>query len=125
MPPFLAVSIENNVFGLNCYSSSYLLQETTEPVVEIVSIDPIPENNEVEPASPVRQSHSEQENEHSNDQTTTTEDIPDKCICPGCENPSKEDEQWEGEFCCNECAIKYCQGIFKSWVQKQRNEQQV
>uniref|UniRef100_A0A336LL79 CSON010708 protein n=1 Tax=Culicoides sonorensis TaxID=179676 RepID=A0A336LL79_CULSO len=49
------------------------------------------------------------------------DDVPTQCIKSGCDKPPKEDDQWEGEFCSNECAVKYCHETFKLWLNNQKN----
>lgn len=116
-----------------CVSFSFLFinkliffQQSIEPAPapEIVTIELLDSSQEDSASnSPDRPNPSDQETtEVSDDQTTTiAEDTLTKCVCAGCENPPKEDDQWEGEFCSNECAVKYCQRIFKTWVQEQKN----
>lgn len=53
---------------------------------------------------------------------TYQSNVQQKCIRNGCTNPAIKSEDWEDEYCSNECVILHCGGVFKKWVRE--NDQQ-
>jgi len=37
------------------------------------------------------------------------------CVRTGCNNPAVESEDWDKEYCSNECVATHCRNIFKAW----------
>ncbi|KAM9844673.1 TOX high mobility group box family member 4 isoform 2-T2 [Aulostomus maculatus] len=37
------------------------------------------------------------------------------CVRAGCNNPAVESEDWDREYCSNECVATHCSDIFKAW----------
>lgn len=37
------------------------------------------------------------------------------CVRTGCNNPAIESEDWDREYCSNECVASHCRGIFMAW----------
>ncbi|XP_019960098.2 TOX high mobility group box family member 4-A isoform X1 [Paralichthys olivaceus] len=37
------------------------------------------------------------------------------CVRVGCNNPAVESDDWDKEYCSNECVATHCRDIFKSW----------
>lgn len=37
------------------------------------------------------------------------------CVRTGCNNPAVESEDWDREYCSNECVANHCKDIFKTW----------
>ncbi|XP_041659899.1 TOX high mobility group box family member 4-A [Cheilinus undulatus] len=37
------------------------------------------------------------------------------CVRTGCNNPAVESEDWDKEYCSNECVATHCRDIFKAW----------
>ncbi|XP_054624525.1 TOX high mobility group box family member 4-B [Dunckerocampus dactyliophorus] len=37
------------------------------------------------------------------------------CVRSGCTNPAVESEDWDKEYCSNECVASHCSDIFKAW----------
>ena len=46
------------------------------------------------------------------------------CIRNGCTNPAIVSNDWEDEYCSNECVITHCRDVFGNWVQNQAVAQQ-
>ncbi|XP_049604317.1 TOX high mobility group box family member 4-B isoform X2 [Syngnathus scovelli] len=49
--------------------------------------------------------------------TEPCEDASAPCVCvrSGCTNPAVESEDWDKEYCSNECVASHCSDIFKAW----------
>ncbi|XP_077412312.1 epidermal Langerhans cell protein LCP1-like isoform X2 [Vanacampus margaritifer] len=41
--------------------------------------------------------------------------VPCVCVRSGCTNPAIESEDWDKEYCSNECVASHCSDIFKAW----------
>ncbi|XP_051944723.1 TOX high mobility group box family member 4-B [Hippocampus zosterae] len=41
--------------------------------------------------------------------------VPCVCVRSGCTNPAVESEDWDKEYCSNECVASHCSDIFKAW----------
>ncbi|XP_061652865.1 TOX high mobility group box family member 4-B isoform X3 [Phyllopteryx taeniolatus] len=41
--------------------------------------------------------------------------VPCMCVRSGCTNPAVESEDWDKEYCSNECVASHCSDIFKAW----------
>ncbi|XP_071347406.1 TOX high mobility group box family member 4-A isoform X2 [Trachinotus anak] len=37
------------------------------------------------------------------------------CVRAGCNNPAVESEDWDKEYCSNECVATHCRDVFKAW----------
>ncbi|XP_039999791.1 TOX high mobility group box family member 4-A isoform X3 [Xiphias gladius] len=37
------------------------------------------------------------------------------CVRAGCNNPAVESEDWDREYCSNECVATHCRDVFKAW----------
>ncbi|XP_074506458.1 TOX high mobility group box family member 4 isoform X1 [Sebastes fasciatus] len=37
------------------------------------------------------------------------------CVRTGCNNPAVESDDWDREYCSNECVATHCRAIFKAW----------
>ncbi|XP_075953486.1 epidermal Langerhans cell protein LCP1-like isoform X1 [Anarhichas minor] len=37
------------------------------------------------------------------------------CVRPGCNNPAVESDDWDKEYCSNECVATHCRVIFRAW----------
>ncbi|XP_029380909.1 epidermal Langerhans cell protein LCP1-like isoform X2 [Echeneis naucrates] len=37
------------------------------------------------------------------------------CVRAGCNNPAVESEDWDKEYCSNECVANHCRDVFKAW----------
>ncbi|KAK5859636.1 hypothetical protein PBY51_021179 [Eleginops maclovinus] len=37
------------------------------------------------------------------------------CVRTGCRNPAVESDDWDKEYCSNECVATHCRNIFKAW----------
>lgn len=46
------------------------------------------------------------------------------CIRIGCTNAAIVSNDWEDEYCSNECVITHCRDVFGNWVQSQSGAQQ-
>ncbi|XP_057714160.1 TOX high mobility group box family member 4-A isoform X2 [Corythoichthys intestinalis] len=40
---------------------------------------------------------------------------PSVCVRSGCTNPAVESDDWDKEYCSNECVASHCSDIFKAW----------
>ncbi|XP_034557923.1 TOX high mobility group box family member 4-A [Notolabrus celidotus] len=49
-------------------------------------------------------------NESSNRETQKS-----MCVRTGCNNPAVESDDWDKEYCSNECVATHCRNIFKAW----------
>jgi hypothetical protein len=45
------------------------------------------------------------------------------CIRNGCTNQAIVSQDWEDEYCSNECVIKHCKDVFALWAQNNSNQQ--
>ncbi|CAH2073917.1 unnamed protein product, partial [Iphiclides podalirius] len=45
------------------------------------------------------------------------------CIRQGCTNPAIANNEWEDEYCSNECVVSHCRDVFSSWVASNANNQ--
>ncbi|XP_063695578.1 TOX high mobility group box family member 4-B-like [Culicoides brevitarsis] len=102
---------------------------TIEPTnaQEVVTIDLVNSTQEEEEAeeNPPNMTQTSDEGTVTSDEVQFEESVLTKCICQGCENPPKNDENLEGVLCSNECAVKYSRDVFRMWVQSQQiNPQQ-
>ncbi|CAF1485537.1 unnamed protein product [Adineta steineri] len=50
--------------------------------------------------------------------TTTTSSSTIICKRIGCENPSIDHPEWDGEFCSAQCLSIVCKEAFEQWVKK-------
>lgn len=41
------------------------------------------------------------------------------CIRVSCDNFAIKNEEWEDEYCSNECAVQHCKSVFKDWITAQ------
>ncbi|XP_077354366.1 epidermal Langerhans cell protein LCP1-like isoform X2 [Festucalex cinctus] len=41
--------------------------------------------------------------------------VPCVCVRSGCTNPAVESDDWDKEYCSNECVASHCSDIFKAW----------
>ncbi|XP_077471744.1 epidermal Langerhans cell protein LCP1-like [Stigmatopora argus] len=41
--------------------------------------------------------------------------VPSVCVRSGCTNPAVESQDWDKEYCSNECVASHCSDIFKAW----------
>ncbi|XP_047444499.1 TOX high mobility group box family member 4-A isoform X2 [Mugil cephalus] len=41
--------------------------------------------------------------------------IKSMCLRTGCNNPAVESDDWDKEYCSNECVANHCRDIFKAW----------
>ena len=41
------------------------------------------------------------------------------CIRNGCTNAAIVSNDWEDEYCSNECVVTHCRDVFGNWVQNQ------
>lgn len=45
------------------------------------------------------------------------------CIRHGCPNVAVPNNEWEDEYCSNECVVSHCRDVFSSWVASNQNAQ--
>ncbi|CAF0811519.1 unnamed protein product [Rotaria sp. Silwood1] len=44
-----------------------------------------------------------------------------KCKRVGCENPSIDHPEWDGEYCSAQCLSVFCKEAFEQWVKKKQS----
>ncbi|GAB0089281.1 hypothetical protein DMENIID0001_037990 [Sergentomyia squamirostris] len=54
----------------------------------------------------------------------SNEHHPNQCIRHGCTNQAIVNQDWEDEYCSNECVITHCRDVFGNWVQSNQQQQQ-
>ncbi|KAM4713987.1 TOX high mobility group box family member 4b [Anableps anableps] len=47
--------------------------------------------------------------------SVTTVEGPNICVRAGCNNPAVESEDWDKEYCSNECVATHCRDVFMAW----------
>ncbi|XP_011879202.1 PREDICTED: TOX high mobility group box family member 3-like isoform X2 [Vollenhovia emeryi] len=57
-------------------------------------------------------------------QVAMTGQGPPPCIHQGCPNPAISNNEWEDEYCSNECVVSHCRDVFNTWVSSNQNPQQ-
>ncbi|XP_011347860.2 TOX high mobility group box family member 3 isoform X2 [Ooceraea biroi] len=57
-------------------------------------------------------------------QVAMTGQGPPPCIHQGCPNPAISNNEWEDEYCSNECVVSHCRDVFNNWVSSNQNPQQ-
>ncbi|XP_023191594.1 TOX high mobility group box family member 4-A-like [Xiphophorus maculatus] len=45
------------------------------------------------------------------------------CVRAGCTNPAIDSEDWDQEYCSNECVATHCRDVFKAWCSIQNQNQ--
>uniref|UniRef100_A0A3Q2QV06 TOX high mobility group box family member 4 a n=1 Tax=Fundulus heteroclitus TaxID=8078 RepID=A0A3Q2QV06_FUNHE len=40
---------------------------------------------------------------------------PDMCVRAGCTNPAVDSDDWDKEYCSNECVATHCKDVFRAW----------
>ncbi|XP_059617190.1 TOX high mobility group box family member 2 isoform X1 [Phlebotomus argentipes] len=54
----------------------------------------------------------------------SNEHHPNQCIRHGCTNQAIVNQDWEDEYCSNECVITHCRDVFGNWVQTNAQQPQ-
>lgn len=44
----------------------------------------------------------------------------DTCVREGCSKPPIDNQNWEHEFCSDECAVIHCKFVFANWVKSRQ-----
>ncbi|XP_018374273.1 PREDICTED: TOX high mobility group box family member 3 [Trachymyrmex cornetzi] len=88
---------------------------TSPPRAEFIKSEDLPMKSETlsSSSSPVNPS-----------QVTMTGQRPSPCIHQGCPNPAISNNEWEDEYCSNECVVSHCRDVFNTWVSSNQNSQQ-
>ncbi|XP_018306246.1 TOX high mobility group box family member 3 isoform X1 [Mycetomoellerius zeteki] len=88
---------------------------TSPPRAEFIKSEDLPIKSETlsSSSSPVNPS-----------QVTMTGQRPSPCIHQGCPNPAISNNEWEDEYCSNECVVSHCRDVFNTWVSSNQNSQQ-
>lgn len=53
---------------------------------------------------------------HLSFQQQPEETTTNQCIKQGCMKLAIISSEWDGEYCCNECAVGHCKDVFAAWV---------
>ncbi|XP_030016879.1 epidermal Langerhans cell protein LCP1-like [Sphaeramia orbicularis] len=49
------------------------------------------------------------------DVSESTDGVKSVCVRAGCNNPAVESDDWDREYCSNECVATHCRDVFKAW----------
>ncbi|XP_070701872.1 TOX high mobility group box family member 4-A [Pempheris klunzingeri] len=56
-----------------------------------------------------------EENEMEVNGSSDAASVKSVCVRTGCNNPAVESEDWDKEYCSNECVATHCRNIFRAW----------
>lgn len=56
-----------------------------------------------------------EEDEMEVNECSETSSVKSVCVRAGCNNPAVESDDWDKEYCSNECVATHCRDIFKAW----------
>uniref|UniRef100_A0A8D0B750 TOX high mobility group box family member 4 n=1 Tax=Salvator merianae TaxID=96440 RepID=A0A8D0B750_SALMN len=48
-----------------------------------------------------------------------------RCVRAGCENPPVANNDWDNEYCSNECVVKHCKDVFLAWLASRNSSNNV
>ncbi|XP_060636045.1 TOX high mobility group box family member 4 isoform X1 [Anolis sagrei] len=48
-----------------------------------------------------------------------------RCIRVGCDNPPVANNDWDNEYCSNECVVKHCRDVFLAWLASRNSNNNV
>ncbi|XP_042353612.1 TOX high mobility group box family member 4-A-like [Plectropomus leopardus] len=98
----------------NTVSSSETTSAQSAPVmsVQLVNSTDVSGNTDEDVVTEVLHSEEEEMELNGSSDATTIKSV---CVRTGCNNPAVESEDWDKEYCSNECVATHCRDIFKAW----------
>ncbi|XP_061444123.1 TOX high mobility group box family member 4 [Rhineura floridana] len=48
-----------------------------------------------------------------------------RCVRAGCDNPPVANNDWDNEYCSNECVVKHCRDVFLAWLASRNSNNNV
>ncbi|XP_035527109.1 TOX high mobility group box family member 4-A isoform X1 [Morone saxatilis] len=79
--------------------------------VQVVNSD-TPGNTDEDEVTEVLPSEEDEMEVNGSSDSTTMRSV---CVRVGCNNPAVESDDWDREYCSNECVATHCRDIFRAW----------
>ncbi|XP_038560791.1 TOX high mobility group box family member 4-A-like isoform X1 [Micropterus salmoides] len=80
--------------------------------VQVVNSTDTPSNTDEDEVTEVLPSEDDEMEVNGSTDAATTKSV---CVRVGCNNPVVESEDWDKEYCSNECVATHCRDIFRAW----------
>ncbi|XP_049453696.1 TOX high mobility group box family member 4-A [Epinephelus fuscoguttatus] len=95
-------------------SSSATTSAQSAPVVsvQVVNSTDTSGNTDEDVVTEVLHSEEEEMEVNGSSDATTMRSV---CVRTGCNNPAVESDDWDKEYCSNECVATHCRDVFKAW----------
>ncbi|KAM3850011.1 TOX high mobility group box family member 4-B-like [Diretmus argenteus] len=111
MPIIVTTTVAANSIGM---SSTVPTSARSTPAValQLVNSTDLPGNPEEEVVAEMLPS---EEDEMELNESSDASSVLSVCARVGCNNPAVESQDWDKEYCSNECVANHCRDIFMAW----------
>nr|XP_020460241.1 TOX high mobility group box family member 4-A-like isoform X2 [Monopterus albus] len=80
--------------------------------VQLVNSADVPVNADEDEVTEVQPSEEDEMEVNGSSDVASMKSV---CVRAGCNNPAVESEDWDKEYCSNECVATHCRDVFKAW----------
>ncbi|KAF7667512.1 hypothetical protein LDENG_00058980 [Lucifuga dentata] len=111
MPVIVATTVTANPVAASpsVTTSSHSAAIVALQVVNSTDMPGNPEEDEVTEVIP------SEEDEMDANESSNAPAVKSVCVRAGCNNPAVESEDWDKEYCSNECVATHCRDVFEAW----------
>ncbi|XP_078120817.1 epidermal Langerhans cell protein LCP1-like [Sander vitreus] len=95
-------------------SSTVTTSAQSAPIVSVQVVNSTDTSGSTDDDEVTEVLHSEEEEMEVNGSSDATT-MRSVCVRTGCNNPAVESDDWDKEYCSNECVATHCRAIFKAW----------